>query len=118
GYSIYRWTGRDWASVDGGAIRIDVDGMGNPWIVNSDGVIFRRELNQWQVVPGAGRDISVNAAGDAWVVGTDAVPGGFGIHHWNGRDWETIGCSATQISVGSNGLVYVVNSSEAIFRRQ
>ena len=115
---IYRWTGREWASVEGGAVRIDVDGMGNPWIVNSDGVIYRRERNQWQKLPGAARDISINAAGDAWVVGTDPVGGGFGIYHWTGRDWARVDGSATQLSVGGNGVVYVVNDAGAIFRRR
>ena len=118
GFSIYRWTGRDWAPVDAGAVRIDVDGMGNPWIVNSEGAIFRRERNQWQRLPGAASDITVNATGDAWVVGTNPVAGGFGIHHWTGNDWFTVDGSATQISVGSNGAVYVLNSTGAIFRRQ
>jgi len=118
GFGIYRWTGREWASVDGGAVRIDVDGMGNPWIVNSDGVVFRRERNQWQRLPGAARDISVNATSDAWVIGTDPVAGGFGIHHWTGRDWVTVAGGGTQISVGSNGVVYIVNSAGAIYRRQ
>lgn len=118
GFGIYRWTGRDWASVDGGAVRIDVDGMGNPWIVNAEGDVFRRERNQWQKLPGAARDISVNAAGDAWVIGTNPVGEGFGIYNWTGRDWVEVGGGATQLSVGGDGVVYVVNSANAIYRRR
>jgi hypothetical protein len=118
GFGIYRWTGRDWASVDGGAVRIDVDGRGNPWIVNAEGVIYRRDRNQWQQLPGSARDISVNAAGDAWLIGTNPVGGGFGIFNWTGREWRAVDGGGTQLSVGGDGIVYIINSESAIYRRR
>jgi hypothetical protein len=117
GFGIFRWTGTDWSGVDGGAIRIDVDGRGNPWIVNSDGYIFRRARNRWEQLPGGATDIGVGADGSAWVVGTNAAKGGYGIYRFNGNDWSPVDGGAVRIDVDARGNPWIVNSDGIIFRR-
>jgi hypothetical protein len=41
-YGIWRWNGYGWNAFDGGAVAISVDPKGIPWVVNSEGSIFRR----------------------------------------------------------------------------
>ena len=89
GFGIYRWTGVTWQAVDGGGTRIAVAPDGQPWVVNSSGLIFRRVGSTWQQLPGGATDIGIGADGSVWVVGLDA-----GIYQWNGatgrgsREWH------------------------------
>jgi hypothetical protein len=117
GHSIFRWSGASWTSVDGGAARIDVDGRGNAWIVNSDGYIFRRNRNRWERLPGTATDIGAGADGSVWIVGTNRVQGGYGIYRWNGTDWSPVDGSAVRIDVDDRGNPWVVNSDGKIYRR-
>jgi hypothetical protein len=41
-FGIWRWTGSDWESIDGGGVQISVDKDGVPWVVNFSGQIFIR----------------------------------------------------------------------------
>lgn len=44
GYGIFRYTGAgpsDWLALQGGGVRIAADHLGQPWVVNSEGGIFR-----------------------------------------------------------------------------
>jgi len=117
GYGIYHWNGNTWNSVDGGAVRIDVDSRGNPWVVNSSGYIYQRVGGIWERRPGRARDIGIGANGSVWVIGTNSVSGGYGIYHWNGNAWNPTSGGATQVSVGNNGKPWVVNSLNHIYRR-
>src|SRR6185312_6135134 len=47
GYPIYHWNPSTWMwdQVEGAAARIAVDPTGNPWVVNSFGLIYRRTGN-------------------------------------------------------------------------
>ena len=42
GYEIYRWNDNAWEKVDGAALRIAVSPGGIPWVVSSDGTIWKR----------------------------------------------------------------------------
>jgi hypothetical protein len=117
GHSIFRWSGASWSNVDGGALRIDVDGRGTPWIVNADHLIFRRNRNRWEQLPGAAVDIGAGADGSVWVIGTNPTPGGYGIYRWNGADWSPVDGGGIRIDVDDRGNPWVVNSDGLIFRR-
>lgn len=118
GYSIYNRSRNQWNRVAGGAVRIDVDGTGTPWIVNSEGAIYRRDRNgQWQRLPGAASDIGAGSQGDVWIIGTNAVPGGFGIYRWNGTEWASVDGGAVRIDVDGMGNPWIVNADGSIFRR-
>ena len=116
GFGIYRWDGSNWNGTDGGAVRIDVDPKGIPWVVNDAGNIYRRVNNSWQQLPGAAKDIGIGANGSVWVIGTNPVGGGFGISRWDGSNWRGTDGGAEQISVDKNGKPWVVNSAGDIYR--
>jgi hypothetical protein len=117
GYGIYRWDGRNWEIVsDDGAVRIDVDPQGNPWIVNDNGNIYRRVGNRWEQLPGTATDIGIGADGSVWIVGTKPRFGGYGIYRWDGRNWEIVSDDgAVQISVDNRGTPWVVDSEDYIY---
>ncbi len=117
GYAIEQWTGSGFKKVIGGAVRIDVDPWGYPWVVNSFDDIYRWENNNWTKMPGKAKDIGIGADGSVWIIGTDAVLGGFGIYKWNGSSFTKIDGGAVRIDVGPDGNPWVVNSDGNIYRR-
>jgi len=76
-----------------------VSGAGAPWVVNSEGGIYRRTGGSWQRMPGLAKDIGCGADGSVWVIGTDGTGGGYGIYHWNGANWTRVDGGAVGISV-------------------
>ena len=117
GFGIYRWDGATWINVPGGATRIAVGPGGIPWVVNSGGTIFRRSGDTWMPLPGAATDIDMNAHGTVWVLGNGAVPGGFGLHRWNGSGWNMIDGGAIRIGVGPDCLPWAAAAGGEISRR-
>jgi len=99
--------------TDSSAVAAD----GIPWVVNSNGHIFRRAGGSWQQLPGLAKDIGIGAGGSAWVIGTDPCPGGFGIYFWNGTNWSRVDGGAARIAVAPDGNPWVVNAYGNIFRR-
>ena len=115
GFTINRWNGRDWDLVPGGAVRIDVDPRGNPWVVNDAGNILRRTpAGQWQRLPGNATDVTVATAVQRGYWGTDRVPGGHSIHRWSGDKWRRVNGGGVAISAGP--IPWLVNSDTQIFR--
>jgi len=115
GHPVFRWNGRDWDRVSGGAVLIGVDPRGNPWVVNDRGEVLRLAGGRgWQRLPGSGTDLAVDGRGTAWLLGTDRVDGGYSVHRWTGRDWERIPGGAVAISAGSD--VWLVDEQGRIFR--
>lgn len=117
GYGIYKWNGVDWTKIAGGAVRVDVEANGNPWVVNSQGDIFKRTGNAWTLLPGKAKDIGIGAEGSVYVIGTGAESGGYGIYKWNGSSWTKISGGAVRVTVDNTGTPWVVNSSGNIFKR-
>ena len=91
GYGIWkRINNNDWQEIGGGAVRIDVDDKGVPWVINSIGEIFKREGDNWRCMPGRANDIGIGGDGSVWIIGTNICgDGGFGIWKWTGKDWMT-----------------------------
>jgi hypothetical protein len=120
GYGIYRWDwdGENWEGIDHGAVRIDVDPQGNPWIVKDNGNIYKRVGNKWEQLFGTAKDIGIGANGSVWIIGTNPVSGGYGIYRWDRENWKGIDGGAEQISVDRNGIPWVVNSSNHIYRKK
>ena len=108
-----------WEQIDkdGGAIRIDVDPSGNPWVVDNNDNIFRRSGDEWEQIDGEATDIGVGADGSVWVIGGSKtkINGGYGIYRL--MDWEQIekDGGAVQISVDNRGAPWVLNSEEYIY---
>ncbi len=114
GYEIHRWKGRQWERVSGGAVRIDVDPKGNPWVVNDRGDILRLDRGSWQHLPGSATAITVASDGTAWVLGTDRVPGGYSVHRWTGNEWRRVEGGAVSLSAGR--VPWLVNDNGQIYR--
>ena len=92
--------------------------LGMPWVVNSNGNIFRGDGRSWQQLSGAALDIGVGAEGSAWVIGTNTVPGGFGIWRLVRNDWVQVDGGAVRITVDGRGEPWVVNSEGRIYQRR
>jgi len=116
GFGIWKWTGKDWMTFDGAALKIDVDKNGDPWVVNTYGDIFKRENSSWKMIGGKAKDIGVGSDGSVFIIGTNPGGGGYGIWKWTGSGWNEIGGSAVAISVDESGNPWVVNSADQIFR--
>jgi hypothetical protein len=101
---------------NGGAVRIDLDGGGNAFVVNDKGEIYRSSGQSWNRLPGIAKDIGVGPNGTAWHIGNNAVPGGFGIYRWNGKSWDNIKGGAVRIDVDPKGNAWVVNDAGTVFR--
>jgi peptidoglycan hydrolase-like protein with peptidoglycan-binding domain len=123
----FDFASQNWVKIDGAAHRIAVDDSSRPWVVNTSGQIFRRNLsnNTWEQLPGLATDIGVSSASnnDAWITGTDHIGSG-GLDHsiffWSesAHNWivPTGGGGAVEISV-SQGRPWVINAAHTIFRR-
>ncbi|HOY19239.1 MAG TPA: hypothetical protein PLC89_18165 [Haliscomenobacter sp.] len=118
GYSIRYWSGSAWVLVGGGGVRISVHPSGQPFVVNNRGEIFQRNVSgSWRNYPGLATDIAVGPSGALWVIGTDVIGSDFGIHFWNGLEWNTVDGGGTQIGVGTDGRPWIANSRFEIYRR-
>jgi len=131
-HSIMYWTGDTWKAVDGLADRVAVDASGQPWIVNPDHQIWRRNKGAtsykddgaWQLMNSAGRatDIAVGSSGQVFTIGTDAFTGGYGIWQYNAATSTRVrlgasgGAAAARVAVDANGLPWVVNSTGDLLR--
>ena len=118
GYGVYRRSVWGWVQleIDGGAIRIDVDPSGNPWVVDNDGNIFRKiGAKWWEQIDGEATDIGIGADGSVWIIRTSEVNGGYGVYRWSERGWEQIDGGTAQISVDNRGTPWIVDSEGYIY---
>ena len=131
-----------WEPVSGGATAVSVGPDGLPWTVNDGGVVMNLTPGKgpdrfngpgavWTNVspnlPGNGKStdvgVGVGSLLHAWVT-TDS-----GMYAWNGRrpnnpaqgarlllDWEAMGGAAVRIATGYDGLPWVVNAKNDIYR--
>lgn len=118
GHPIFRWTGRDWERVPGGAVRLDVDPQGRPWVINAAGEILRLDGTGWRRLPGLARDIGIGASGAVWAIGVNAAPGGYAIYRWTGSDWDLVSGGGVRIDVDARGTPWIVNDRGEVLRRR
>jgi hypothetical protein len=125
-FLIKKWNGSNWVqeSARGGAFRIAVDVGQVPWVVVSNGSIFRRSspdpsVGQWDVVPGCAKDIGFGA-GSTWIISCSPASFDFLIKkRADDGSWiqEAAFGGATRISVGPDDVPWVVQSNGNVFRR-
>ena len=124
GFQAYRWNGAGWDGTDGGGVRVAIDGFGRPWLVGANGAIYRRDTSAtvdtgvWTRQPGLARDVGAGADGSVWIIGTNATPGGNEIYKFNGTGWDLSDGGALRITVGPDGVPWVVNINNHIFQKQ
>jgi hypothetical protein len=98
----------------GAATGISVGANGSVWSVGTTKVsggyqVLKWSGSKWSVVPGAGAiAIAVDGNGDPWIV-TSAHK----IEHYTGSKWAAVTGAATAISVGANGAVWAVGTTNA-----
>lgn len=115
-YGLYQWSGRGWYEQRGGAVRVDVDARGRPWIVNDAHEIWLLERGRWERIAGAARDIGIGADGSVWVIGVGSRGGGHAIYRLGQYGWIEYPGSGERIDVAPDGTPWVVNDEERIFR--
>lgn len=120
GYTIQKWNGASWDVVSGGAVRIDVDPSGVPWVTSDSFGIFKRSGSSWIHMPGAARDITVGSDGVPWVVGRVDEAGGHTIHRYDAtmNDWGPTSGIGVAVSAGVNGTPWIANDTGDIFRNR
>ena len=116
GHGIYRWTGKLFEPVIGGAMDIAVGPSGTPWVVNNRNEIFQYNGRLWDRKPGLGQQIAVGADGSVWLLGMGKAAGGHDVYRWNGMNWVSVGGHAQRIAVDPHGMAWVVNAQHQIFR--
>jgi hypothetical protein len=118
GYDIFKWNGKGWANVPGGAgVRIAVDPRGNAWVVNDKRAIYRWDGTRWVGAGGSAQAIGIASNGKVWVIGTNPVEGGYGVHYLgpNGG-WISVPGGLIDIAVGPDGHAWGINSRNEIFK--
>ena len=136
-FTIWKWNGSGFVHEQAGGFgkRIAVDHAGIPWVVSTNGSIWRRTSNDpstgtWEELPGNGcaTDIGVGLQAmcgglpcigvrSVWVIGCAASPDA-GIYRHNGAGWvrdQSHGLG-TRIAVNDKGIPWIVNSAGNIYR--
>lgn len=121
GYGIYKLVNNRLIKLPACAgIRVAVDPHGMPWVVNKSHLIFRYNGTPvWDQMPGTATDIGIGADGSVYAIGTQDVSpsGGYNIMKWNGSGWVNMpDCAGIHIAVAPNGIPWVVNKSNIVFR--
>ena len=96
-------------------MRIDVGPDGNPWVVQSTGVIFRYNGASFELMPGLPSDIGIGEDGSVWIIGTNPIGNEYDISYWNGSGWTAVPGGAVRIDVGPDGNPWIVQSTGVIF---
>ena len=118
GFGIWQWNGSAFVAVPGAGMRIAVNPIGMPWLINDQHQIFARDGANWILLPGAANDVGVGLDDTAWVTGTDGVP-----YYWAGTEFRALPGGATNIGFGANiaadedGLPWITNTFGNIFQR-
>jgi hypothetical protein len=95
GHGVWQFTGSGWSFAGGAGERIAVGPDGLPWIVNNAGQIWHLTPGGWVEVPGGGRQT----------------------YRFNGSGWDAVNGGGVAISVGPDGMPWVINSAGQIFER-
>jgi peptidoglycan hydrolase-like protein with peptidoglycan-binding domain len=127
-FGIYKFNGSGWTQSIGVGLRIATEADGHAWVVNKAGDIYRRTTSDpttgtWQLMTFNSKayDIGVGANGSVWIISRTLASGQDykilkfdGSGHWN--EPSDLG-GAVRISVGNDGVPWVVNAGGAIYRR-
>lgn len=125
---IYRWntSTSDWDLKPNSATQITVSADGVPWVLRSDGSIWKwngsyfsqpNGIGNYQGGPSCAKTIAVGHGDDAWI--TSCVSGSdTPIFHWNGSQWVVPpqGGSARYLGMFSNGTPWAVQSAGWIYK--
>ena len=116
-----------WDKPVGAGVRIAADGAGVVWVVNAAGYSYRKPpgAKDWErgQLPKVGAveglvEIAAGTDGSVWGLAKGTVSGGHQLMRCvpgkGTHTWEQVGGGATSVSVGPDGLPWVVNSNGAV----
>jgi Papain-like cysteine protease AvrRpt2/Tectonin domain len=121
-YQIFRWNETDtkWDMVYGGGVKIAVDPFGTPYIIDSLGNLKYLDADNWEKIETLGKvtDFGIGSDGSIWLTGNKKINNDFEIYKLNKDKWELYkDGTALRVTVGIDGLAYVLNSSGLIYKR-
>jgi hypothetical protein len=108
GFMIYKWDHdkNKWKSMQGHAIRVDVDGEGRAWVVQRDGSVWHSTPKEgWKelpAVPGGAADIGASSVGAVMVATLDNK-----IYTLENNSWKQFPGVARDISLDPLGSPWV-----------
>ncbi|MDQ3896509.1 MAG: hypothetical protein M3326_04510, partial [Actinomycetota bacterium] len=126
---VQRWNeaSMSWERHDGAGVRIAVDGNGVVWLVNAAGYSYRKARGSatWErgQLPKVGTvdglvEIGAGTDGSVWGLAKATVPGGHQLMRCipgsGTHTWEKVSGGATSVSVGPDGLPWVVNDAGSV----
>ena len=121
-HAVYKYNGSGWSLVPGrGGVRIDVDGLGDPYLVNANHDIYKwnSSNSSFQLfTTQKATDIAVNPGGSVWIISNTTVApnGDKAIYGWDGSTWQLTNGGAKRISVAQDGVLWIVNSDGAVYK--
>lgn len=126
---LWDQTVSNWNAHGGAGVRIAADGGHAVWLVNAAGDSFCSpegddswQLGQRAVVAGVEGllDVAAGTDGSVWALATATVPGGHQLMRCvpgsGTHSWRPVSGGATAISVGPDGLPWVVNDQGSVMR--
>ncbi|QXV66669.1 Ig-like domain-containing protein [Mucilaginibacter sp. 21P] len=120
GYSISKLVNNKLTKLpDCGAVRVAVTPDGTPWVINKDHKVLKYSGTAWIEQPGTATDIAIGANGAIFAIGNieTSPTGGNNIMSWTGSNWENKpDCAGTRIAVAPDGIPWVVNKSNIVYR--
>ncbi|MFC1744740.1 tectonin domain-containing protein [Candidatus Riflebacteria bacterium] len=111
----YKWDGRKWLDLGGGAKRVDVDKDGNPWVVNDAGDIWWHEVKRrrWHRIPtGKAIDIACGPDGTIWILDRK-----YWVCKWDGKTFVRGNGQGYQITVDHRGLPWLIGMDKGFWYR-
>ncbi len=97
------------------AKRIDVDGLGNPWIIATNNTIYKWDATSFVKLPGEGIDIGINLT-QVGIIGTNKK-----IYKWDGSNWNMLDFSypnMRKIAMTSTGFARSVGEDNILYWEQ
>ncbi len=72
----------------------------------------------YEKLPGGANDVGVGANGSVWIVGRGAMWSNTDVYRWDGSNFKIdVGAKGMSITVGSDGLPWLVAADGSIYRR-
>lgn len=118
-HAILSWSepNKRWIERDGAATNIAVDENGNPWVVNSAGVIYNTLTNgNWNQLSGQKATDIACGGGKTFILGKDNVNGGHSVYYRSNNSWQKKDGSGVRIAVDGNGNPWLVKDNGDVFR--
>lgn len=105
----FRW--ERMRNTDASAVAAGADGtvcmLGTENLANGSKVYKYNGDGSWKVLSGAeGVKIDVDPTGNPWIVNKNGT-----IYKWTGSSWQSVAGQAKDISIGGNGVVYIIDKN-------